>query len=81
MGFTAMFLNGPINDTIVESFRITDIEFIEYEGVSGHSTGDPTLKTIVDEAIHWLHNATIAAELLKGFLNDVYLPNWDLTPL
>ncbi len=76
-----MFLNGPINDTIVQSLRITDIDFIEYEGFRGHSTGDQALKLIADEAIVWLQNATIAADMLKSFLNDLYLPNWDLTPL
>ncbi len=81
VGFTTQFLDGPINDTIVKTARVTDIEFIEYSGFSGHASGDTPLVKILDDLIIWLHNATIAADLLRDFLNDVYLPNWDLTPL
>ncbi len=81
MGFTSQFLDGPINDTIVKTLRITDADFVEYEGFNGRATGDPSLVQILNDLIHWLHNATIAAELLKDLMNDVILPTWDLTPL
>ncbi len=61
--------------------RITDDEFVEYEGFNGHANGEASLVNTLNNLISWLHNATIAAELLKDLMNDVILPTWDLTPL
>ncbi len=61
--------------------RITDADFVEYEGFSGYANGEASLVQTLNELIYWLQNATIAADLFKDLMNDVILPTWDLTPL
>ncbi len=81
IGFTVRVLDGPIENKIVHSLRVTDVAFVEYTGFHGEVTGTPQIEKIVNDVFTKLNSATEAAALLKVLMNDTILPHYDLKPL
>ncbi len=65
----------------MESFRLTDVEFVEYTGYQGGLTDPQQISTTVEDVLKLLESADEAARLLKTLMNDNILPKYDLTPL
>ncbi len=74
-------LNGPINNIDVKSLRVTDAEFVEYEGYHYDITGDQGISGDMKSILERLKDATKAAKELKSFMNTTILPKYDLKPL
>ncbi len=81
IGFTMRVLNGPINNTVVQSLRVTDVEFVEYEGYHYEINGQTSITTTVEDTLKLLGTSTKAAEMLKTLMNNTILPYYDLKPL
>ncbi len=81
IGFTLRILDGPINKTVVQSARVTDVEFIEYAGYHTLITGDAGIKSTLTPILEKLKLRKEAADALKYLMNKTILPEYDLKPL
>ncbi len=80
VGFTLRFLNGPINNTVIHTLRVTDLRAVEYENFVGRCDGNSLLDWLLNFSLEFLQDGQQAADILKFLLNAFVFPAIDFPP-